>query len=127
MIWVHHSTLQTPTPNAPIRQAHSRVLSDYRRTSQCVTGVPLHLAALMPLQRCDAVSRSDAGKLVWVRVVITEIAWDGSIHRQALDTSSLTEAGRWENLIEQVLAIPRPTGQPQDARSTSSIPATAPS
>ena len=59
-------------------------------------------------QRCDAVPRADAGKLVWVRVVITEIAWDGSIRRRALDTSSLTEAGRWENLIEQVLAIPPP-------------------
>jgi hypothetical protein len=43
-----------------------------------------------------------------VRVVITEVAWDGSIRRRALDTSSLTEAGRWENLIEQILAIPPP-------------------
>ncbi len=43
-----------------------------------------------------------------MRVVITEIAWDGSIRRRALDTSALTDAGRWEDLIEQVLAIPPP-------------------
>jgi hypothetical protein len=48
------------------------------------------------------------GRLVWVRVVITEISWDGSIRRRAPGTSSLTDAGRWENLIEQVLAFPPP-------------------
>jgi hypothetical protein len=31
-----------------------------------------------------------------VTVVITEIAWDGSIRRRALDTCSLTDAGRWQ-------------------------------
>ena len=30
------------------------------------------------------------------------------MRRRALDTSGLTEAGRWENLIEQVLAFPPP-------------------
>jgi transposase InsO family protein len=40
--------------------------------------------------------------------VITEIAWDGSIRRRALDTASLTDPGRCENLIAQVLAIPPP-------------------
>jgi hypothetical protein len=59
-------------------------------------------------QRCDAVSRADAGKLVWVRVVITEIGWDGGIRRRALDTSGLTDPGRWEDLLEQVLAFPPP-------------------
>ena len=49
--------------------------------------------------------RGDTG---WVRVVITEIGWDGSMRRRALDTSGLTEAGRWETLIEQVLAFPPP-------------------
>jgi hypothetical protein len=48
--------------------------------------------------------------------VITEIAWDGSIRRRALDTSRLTDAGRCDNLIGQVLAIPPPyratTGRP---------------
>ena len=40
--------------------------------------------------------------------MITEIAWDGSIRRRALDTASLTDPGRCENLIAQVLAIPPP-------------------
>ena len=43
-----------------------------------------------------------------MRVVVTEIGWDGSMRRRALDTSGLTEAGRWETLIEQVLAFPPP-------------------
>ena len=30
------------------------------------------------------------------------------MRRRALDTSGLTDAGRWENLIEQVLASPPP-------------------
>ena len=38
----------------------------------------------------------------------TEIAWDGSIPRRALNTGSLTEAGRCESLLGQVLAIPPP-------------------
>jgi hypothetical protein len=73
-----------------------------------------------------AVARVDASTLARVRIVITEIAWDGSIRRRALDTSALTDAGRWENLIEQVLAIPRPAGQPQATPSSSRTPATAP-
>ncbi len=40
--------------------------------------------------------------------MITEIAWDGSIRRRALDTASLTDPGRCDNLIAQVLAIPPP-------------------
>jgi hypothetical protein len=40
--------------------------------------------------------------------VITEIAWDGSIRRRALDTSRLTDPGRCEDLIAQVLAIAPP-------------------
>jgi hypothetical protein len=43
-----------------------------------------------------------------VRVVITEIASDGRIRRRALDTCSLTDPGRWEDLIGQVVAIPPP-------------------
>jgi hypothetical protein len=43
-----------------------------------------------------------------VRIVITEIGWDGSIRRGALDISRLIDAGHWENLIEQVLAVPPP-------------------
>jgi hypothetical protein len=46
------------------------------------------------------------GKLVRVRVVVTVIGWDGSIRRRALDTSGLTDAGLWEDLIERVLAFP---------------------
>jgi hypothetical protein len=40
--------------------------------------------------------------------MITEIAGNGNIRCRALDTSALTDAGRWETLIEQVLAIPPP-------------------
>jgi hypothetical protein len=43
-----------------------------------------------------------------VRVVVTEIGWEGRMRRSALDTSGLTDAGRWENLIEQVLASSPP-------------------
>jgi hypothetical protein len=49
-----------------------------------------------------------SGETGWVRVVVTEIGWDGSMRRRALDISGLTDAGRWENLIEQVLAFPPP-------------------
>jgi len=48
------------------------------------------------------------GQTGWVRVVVTEIGWEGRMRRKALDTSGLTDAGRWENLIEQVLASPPP-------------------
>ena len=41
-------------------------------------------------------------------MVVTEIGWEGRIRRSALDTSGLADAGRWENLIEQVLASPPP-------------------
>jgi hypothetical protein len=41
-----------------------------------------------------------------VRVVVTEIGWDGSIRRSALETVGLPDAGHWEYLIEQVLAVP---------------------
>jgi hypothetical protein len=43
-----------------------------------------------------------------VRVAVTEIGWDGSMRRRALETCGLTEARRWETLIEQVLAFPPP-------------------
>jgi hypothetical protein len=56
----------------------------------------------------DARWRADAGTLAWVRVVIIEIAWDGSIRRRALDSASLIDPGRCDNLIAQVLAIPPP-------------------
>jgi len=47
--------------------------------------------------------RGDTGR---VRVVVTQIGWDGSMRRRAPDTCGLTEAGRWETLIGQVLAFP---------------------
>ena len=43
-----------------------------------------------------------------MRVVVTQIAWDGSLCRRVLDTAGLPEAGRWESLIEQILAVPPP-------------------
>jgi hypothetical protein len=39
--------------------------------------------------RYDARWRAGAGTLAWVRVVITEIGWDGSIRRRAVGTGSL--------------------------------------
>jgi hypothetical protein len=49
-----------------------------------------------------------SGQTGWVRVVVTEIGWEGRMRRRALDTSGLTDAGRWESLIEQVLSSPPP-------------------
>ena len=46
------------------------------------------------------------GQTGGVKVAVTEIAWDGSLRRRALDTSALTGPGRWEALIEQVLSVP---------------------
>jgi hypothetical protein len=56
----------------------------------------------------DAGWRAGAGTLAKVRVVITEIAWDGSIRRRALDTGRLTDPGRCESLLGQFLAVPPP-------------------
>jgi hypothetical protein len=41
-----------------------------------------------------------------VKVVVTEVSWDGNIRRSALETAGLPDAWRWEHLIEQVLAFP---------------------
>jgi hypothetical protein len=41
-----------------------------------------------------------------VRVGITEIGWDGTIRRRALDTWCLAGADRWEHVIGQVLTLP---------------------
>jgi hypothetical protein len=49
---------------------------------------------------------SSRGRLVWVKVVVTEIGGDGTLRRRVLDTWCLTDAGRWENLIGQLLAFP---------------------
>ena len=43
-----------------------------------------------------------------MRVAVTEIGRDGSISRRVLDTWQLTDADRWDLLIEQVLAFPPP-------------------
>jgi hypothetical protein len=41
-----------------------------------------------------------------VRVGVTEIGWDGTTRRRALDTWCLADADRWEHIIGQVLALP---------------------
>jgi len=41
-----------------------------------------------------------------VKVMVTEVSWDGNIRRSALETAGLPDAGRWEYLIEQILAFP---------------------
>ena len=43
-----------------------------------------------------------------MRVVVTQIAWDGSLRRRVLDTAGLPDASRLESLIEQILAVPPP-------------------
>jgi hypothetical protein len=66
-----------------------------------------------PPQGCFAPPTQDGaargcGQTGWVRIVVTQIGWEGRMRRRALDTSGLTDAGRWENLVEQVLAAPPP-------------------
>jgi hypothetical protein len=41
-----------------------------------------------------------------VKVGVTEIGWDGTIRRRALDTWCLADADRWEHVIGQVLTLP---------------------
>jgi len=41
-----------------------------------------------------------------MRVVVTEVGWDGSIRRSALETAGQPDARHWDHVIEQVLAIP---------------------
>jgi hypothetical protein len=42
-------------------------------------------------------------------VVVTKVAGDGSIRRGVLDTAARSDAGKWEDLIEQAaLAVPPP-------------------
>jgi len=44
-----------------------------------------------------------------VRVVVTEVAGDGSIRRGVLDTTARSDASKWEELITQAaLAVPPP-------------------
>jgi hypothetical protein len=50
-----------------------------------------------------------------VTVVVTQIAWDGSIRRRARDTCSLTDAGRWQ--AQQRRAV-RPTATSTRVRCT---------
>lgn len=63
-------------------------LRDYSQSSQCVTAsgctCGTHAAA-----GYDARWRAGAGTLATVRVVITEIGWDGNIRRRAVGTGSL--------------------------------------
>jgi hypothetical protein len=53
-----------------------------------------------------------------VRIGITEISWDGTIRRRALDTWCLADADRCEHIIGQVLTVPPaikpPTRKPHD-------------
>ena len=41
-----------------------------------------------------------------MKVAVTEIAWNGSLRRRALDTSGLTGPPRWDELLDQVLSVP---------------------
>jgi hypothetical protein len=41
-------------------------------------------------------------------LVVTEIAWDGSLRRRVVDTARRGDARRWEELIGRVPAYPPP-------------------
>jgi hypothetical protein len=92
-----HSAFRVPAraeglqPELTVRNGH--------RAAPC----GIHAAA-----RYGARWRAGAGTLAWVRVVITEIGWDGSIPGRAVGTGSLTGPGRCESLLGQVLAIAPP-------------------
>ena len=58
--------------------------------------------------RAAAVTGPAWSRLIGVRVVVTQIAWDGFLRRRVLDTAGLPDAGRRETLIEQILAAPPP-------------------
>jgi hypothetical protein len=75
--------------------------ADGRRVSR--VGLPKAASAAHQ----DGAARG-CGQTGWVRIVVTQIGWEGRMRRRALDTSGLTDAGRWENLVEQVLAAPPP-------------------
>ena len=40
--------------------------------------------------------------------MVTEIGWNGSMRRKALDTSGMPDAGGWEGPIQQAPAFPQP-------------------
>jgi hypothetical protein len=92
--------LPGPTVRAPILVPGPRVRpgrgSSCRRTRGRTAGGQNHPAGGV------------AGDTGWVKVVVTEIGPDGSMRRRTLDTCGLTEAGRWQTLIEQILAFPPP-------------------
>ena len=91
-----------------------------RRSSRLPPGLdPHHPGALRPSVAAghrtqahswnpDRLGAGCRGKLGRVRITVTEVGWDGSIRRRAADTSGLTHVRRWEDLIEQVLAVPPP-------------------
>jgi hypothetical protein len=58
----------------------------------------------MPAKR--SVAAPARSTLIYVRVAVTEIGWDGTISRRVLDTWQLQDADRWETLIQQILASP---------------------
>ena len=128
-----HGVVQQPVRPAPIRQCPAAAvgiggwvaLLDDQHTDRAhahatfpAMSRALQLAASIhcwqaglarpALRRGQDGPAGGCGQTGWVRVVVTEIGWEGRMRRRALDTSGLTDAGRWENLIEQVLASPPP-------------------
>jgi len=69
--------------------------------------VARHRDALPP-PRAGRDWRYTRSRLIRVRVVVTQIAWDGRLRRQMLDTAGLPDAGQWESLVEEILAVPPP-------------------
>ena len=51
----------------------------------------------VPRCRAAAGTGPARSRLIGVRVVVTQIAWDGSLRRRVLDTASLPNAGQWGN------------------------------
>ena len=69
-------------------------LRDYSQNQTATIPQNWHLAALMRLQDTTPRWRAGAGTLATVRVVITEIGWDGSIRRRAVGTGGLVRVSR---------------------------------
>ena len=49
-----------------------------------------------------------AGQTGLMRVVVTQVEWDGAMWRRMIDTAGRSDAGHWQELIARALAVPMP-------------------
>ncbi len=90
----------------PLRQSRSRPAARLCRiwapsalASFIVQEVPRRVATAGPC------CREQTGLM---RVVVTQVGWDGTMWRRMVDTAGRGDAGRWEELIARALAAPPP-------------------